>query len=484
MFSEAICYDTETSDADHTHGQILEFGAVHLDPRTLGETSATEIDVRLLPYVVPSPEAMAICGYSPEELCDPARLDETEAARRMAKVLRPGYQIKLQATWNGLKFDSPMLRTTMWRNLLDPWVTSGFKIRQLDVMKLAQLAHFVDPAIVACGRKADGGPSWRLQDVAPANDIELRAHRAVNDARATAALMRLVAQRRHALFEFAAQRGDGQYLGKIASPASGEVLYLFTSFGEPRLEPVMPLSLVRGQVVAARLDADHAALMDGDAEAVGATIFTAGGPCCAFKPNASPMLFTASEAAAIGLPLGDSDGLAARMRSLRASRAAETARRAEEAAVFDPPVDTPEGRIYDVFPSTVDKERAAEFHAAGSNVARIRAAQNLSDLRMREMAARILLVHFRATPAQFAEALGADRGAAIETLGRRALARPHAGGNADWMTVEKARGATSDPAFLAWLDERYGAASAAPAVEDEPPTPATPSGPAQMSFGF
>lgn len=482
MFSDALCYDTETSDADFTHGQVLEFGAVHLHPKTLTETSTTEIDVRLLPYVVPAPEAMTVCGYEPAELCDPARLDETEAARRIARVLKPGFQPKLQATWNGLKFDSQILRTTMWRNLLDPWVTSGAKVRQLDVMILSQMAHFVDPAILSRGRKADGTPSWRLQDVAPANGIELKAHRAVNDARATAAIMRMVAARRRALFDFAVRRGDDDYVGRIASPAAGEVLFLFTSFGEPRFEPILPLSVVRGQTVAARLDEDHAALTDGDDAAVGATLFTAGGPCCAFKPKASPMVFTAAEAASLGLPVGDLDALSAKAKALRASRAAETARRVQESAVFDPPADTPEARIYEKFASTLDKDRADSFHAASSNVARIQIAQNISDIRMREMAARMLLVHSGATPAQFAEALGAERGAALERLGRRALTRPHAGEDAAWMTVGKARSG-GDAAFAAWLDERYGAPSTAPATEEPRSRPAAAAS-AQMTFGF
>jgi exodeoxyribonuclease-1 len=482
VFSEAVVFDTETTDADTTHGQVLEYGSISLDPHTLLEIGVTEIDVRLLPYVVPAPQAMDVCGYAPDELCDPSRLDETTAAKLIAKNLRPSFQPKLLATWNGLKFDALILRTMMWRNLLDPWVTSGAKIRQLDLMMLSRLGHFIDPAIIVPGRKENGEPSWRLQHVAPANGIELKAHRAVNDARATGSIMRQIAQRSRRLFDMAVQRGDSQYMAKISSPTFNEVMYLFTSFGEPRFEPVLPLSIIKGQAVAARLNENMDALMDGDVKAVGDTIFTAEGPCCAFKPNASPMLFTALEASALGLPIGDHDTLETRMRTVRSSRAADTARQAQEASTYDAPVNTPEAMIYEKFASSTDKERAEAFHSAVSNGARIQIAQNISDVRMREMAARLLIVHSSATTEQFIEALGSERGRALEALGRRALSRPHADDSSPWMTIAKARSAC-DHDFRSWLDGRY--VSQAPirpsAIAPEPPPPAKAG---QMSFGF
>lgn len=485
MFSDAVIYDTETSDADTTHGQILEFGAIHADPETLEELEAVELDIRLLPYIVPSPEAIEVCGYALDDLINPSRLDETTAARSMAKVLRPGRGPKLQATWNGLKFDSPILRMTMWRNLLDPWITSGAKVRQLDVMTLARLGHFIDPSIVTRGRKADGEPSWRLQDVAPANGIELKAHRAVNDSRGTLAIMRQVVERSRSLFSSAIQRGDGQYISKIADPSLKQALYLFTSFGEPRFEPVLPLSISKGQVVAARLNGDVAALFDGDIDAVRATLFKADGPCCTFKPNASPMLFTATEASAIGLPVEGHDSLTTIVEALRSSRAADTARQAQEALTYDPPIDTPEARIYEKFASYADKGLAESLHVAMSNdapnVNLIKIIHGIADTRMREMASRLLLVHHNATPEQFTEAIGPQHGPTLEALGRRALSRPFAGDDAAWMTVSKAMAAgTTD--FMTWLDGRYEIPKPPPASDLIPEPPTMPGG--QMSFGF
>lgn len=486
MFADAVIYDTETSDADTTHGQILEFGAIHATPETLEEIEAIELDVQLLPYVVPSPEAIKVCGYTLEELTNPIRLDETTAARSMARVLRPGPKPKLQATWNGLKFDSPILRMTMWRNLLDPWITSGAKVRQLDVMTLARLGHFIDPAIVSRGRRADGEPSWRLQDVAPANGIALKAHRAVNDSRGTLAIMRQIAERSRRLFNMAVQRGDGQYISRIADPALKEVVYLFTSFGEPRFEPVLPLAVSKGQILAARLNGNVTALIDGDGDAIRTTLFKADGPCCLFKPNASPMLFTAAEASTIGLPVNNHGSLESTIRSLQSSRAADTARQALEALTYDPVIDTPEARIYEKFASYADKGHAESFHVAMSNdapnVNLIRIIHNISDTRMREMASRLLLVHHNATTEQFYEAIGSQHGPALEALGRRALSRPFAGDAAAWMTVSKARD-TGAADFLTWLDARYRTPNPPPVNEQASKPPPTMAG-GQMSFGF
>ncbi len=52
-----VFYDTETTGIRTTFDQILQFGAIKTDHQ-LRELDRFEIRCRLLPYVVPSPEAM------------------------------------------------------------------------------------------------------------------------------------------------------------------------------------------------------------------------------------------------------------------------------------------------------------------------------------------------------------------------------------------------------------------------------------------
>jgi exodeoxyribonuclease-1 len=56
-----IFYDTETSGLSSAFDQILQFAAIRTDD-DLNETGRFEIRSRLLPYVVPSPQAMLVTG--------------------------------------------------------------------------------------------------------------------------------------------------------------------------------------------------------------------------------------------------------------------------------------------------------------------------------------------------------------------------------------------------------------------------------------
>jgi exodeoxyribonuclease-1 len=58
-----IFYDTETSGLSSAFDQILQFAAIRTDD-DLNETGRFEIRSRLLPYVVPSPQAMLVTGQT------------------------------------------------------------------------------------------------------------------------------------------------------------------------------------------------------------------------------------------------------------------------------------------------------------------------------------------------------------------------------------------------------------------------------------
>ena len=65
-----VFYDTETTGTNTSFDQILQFGAIRTD-HELQELERFEIRCRLLPYVVPSPEALCVTGISVEQLTDP-----------------------------------------------------------------------------------------------------------------------------------------------------------------------------------------------------------------------------------------------------------------------------------------------------------------------------------------------------------------------------------------------------------------------------
>jgi exodeoxyribonuclease I len=487
VFHDVLVYDTEASDADPRHAQVLEFGSVFLDPRSLEEREIVEYDIRLLPYVVPSPEALAVSGFDPERLTDPRRLPEHIAARRVLDTLRPRSGLRAFVGWNTLKFDDEILRISLlFKNLLDPWICSGPKSRRIDGMALAQFVHLVKPDAILPGRREDGSATWRLSYVAEANGFPFTAHRATADARATGKIFALCVARAPEVVEAWVRCCDGRRMLELTDPSKTQVLYQFTHFGTPKLEPIMPLSSDRGSVLAARLDADLGYLLDKDPEGLARAMFKPGAPACSFNPKASTPIFTLDEARALGLDVGDSVAHRRRAADLFQADVGGVASSAQLISRRDlPEAETAEARLYSggLPYQGVDRGRVESFLTATDKKARISIAAGLADLRLREFAARTLVVHDGADSADFVSAIGEPRGRRLEALGRKALERPHADISSPYQTIAKARAAAEpgrDDAYLAWLNGRFATADYLAPVAHIEPTPALP----QLTFGF
>lgn len=487
---EVVVYDTEASDKDVRHGQILEFGAVFLDPRSLEEREAIEYDVRLLPYIVPSPEALAVTGFDPESLSASDRLPEHIAMRRIAETMRPRGGIRAFAGWNSGTggFDDALVRHSMFRCLLDPWLMTGPRARRLDVMTLAQLVHLANPDAILPGAREDGSATWRLSHVAAANGFAFAAHRATADSRATGKILAQCAARATNVVEAFVRCCDGRRMVELTDPSKTQVLYQFTHFGAPKLEPIMPLASDRGSVLAAKLDEDLGSLLDRDAEALAGAMYKAGSPACSFNPKASVPIFTLEEARAMGLDCGDTVAHRRKAGELFQADVGGVAATAQQLSrVGLPEGETAEAKLYSGgLPfQGADRGRTQAFLDASDPSKKIEIAAGLADLRLREFAARSLLVHDGLTGADFIAALGEPRGRRLDELGRRALARPHADSASPWQTIAAARAAaakTENSSYLAWLADRFGDGET-PEVSSEPVEVKAASSP-QLSFGF
>ncbi|MGY3581869.1 DNA polymerase III epsilon subunit-like protein [Bradyrhizobium sp. USDA 4341] len=487
MFHDVIVYDTEASDDDVRHAQVLEFGAAFLDPKSMEEREVVEYDIRLLPYVVPSPAAMAVTGFDPESLTARGRLPEHIAARRIQDTLRPRAGLRGFVGWNTLRFDDELIRCSLlFKNMLDPWICSGPKARRIDGMALSQFVHLVKPEAVLPGRREDGTPTWRLSHVAAANGFPFAAHRATADARATGKIFALCVARAPEAVEAWVRCCDGRRMVELTDPSKTQVLYQFTHFGVPRLEPVMPLSSDRGSVLAAKLDEDLGYLLDKDPEGLAGAMFKPGAPACTFNPKASTPIFTLDEARALGLDCGDS--VAHRRRAAElfqadvggvASAAQMISRRGMPEAV------TPEARLYaDGMPyQGADRGRAEAFLASADKMAKINIAASFSDIRLREFAARMLVVYDGASSTDFHAAVGEPRGRRLDALGRKALERPHADISAPWETIAKAKADAEpgrDGGYLNWLSARFSSSESEPPMATDEASPAV----GQLNFGF
>ena len=460
MNCEVVCWDTETSDTDVRHGQILDFAAVTSSLADLRETGSRSVRIRRLSYCIPAYGALSTNRLDPYRLDDPERADEFTAAASIHQILSPGRGRPLVVLgYNILSFDEEMARTLFFRNLLDPYPTSAKGVRRFDLLPAARLAHALDPDAFPAGVDDQGAPSFRLERVAPANGIRLRAHDALEDSRATLALARRIRDAVPAAWDASLRASDRYEAERVFDQAllRGEPIWILTGGNAPVLEAVLPVSKEGRLLLSLRLDRVHEAMRYG-AEAVAASEWR-DGPLVRCRTNRMPIVFSANSARALegmhptafATPVEDASFPGQGWTQFRRSLAAVAARSDPWENPTDP---TAEERIYSGFADWAEKDAMSRFRRAGSWFERAGMVHMFRDPRVREFAARAVVEHGGLTPSEIAEAAGEQLSEEIAELAGIALERPFAPEGSRWMTIAKARiEGGADDRFCGWLDD-------------------------------
>jgi exodeoxyribonuclease-1 len=197
-----LWHDYETFGVNPRRDRPAQFAAVRTD------AELNEIEAPLMIYCrpaddyLPDPQSCLITGIVPQT-CLELGLPETEFASRIeAAFAQPG---TVGVGYNTIRFDDEVTRFLFWRNLIDPYAREWQNgCGRWDLLDVVRLAYALRPEGIEWPLKADGKPSFRLEDLTRANGIAHEAaHDALSDVRATIALARLVRQKNPKLFEFA-----------------------------------------------------------------------------------------------------------------------------------------------------------------------------------------------------------------------------------------------------------------------------------------
>lgn len=439
------CYDAETTDADVKHAQIVQFATVQTD-RNLNEASRHEILVRRLPYILPSREALNVIGLSGTQLDDPSRISEYDASLKIERLIKAQYgSPKIFLTFNGIHFDDELIRTVMFRNLRNPYVTSGKDTFRVDVLNLVRVAVSAIPGIINVPVKDDGSNNWKLEALAPANGIEIVAHDALGDCVATLDLAKVIKTKAEWLWKQVVTAGNAKKVeARLASAQrEGRTVWLYTHFGAPDLAPCKVLT-TNGQRRWFLADARRDDLPT-DPETAESLLFTKDTPIHSIRASAAPFIFEDSEAHRIlgGLDRGK---LAERewdikgIDDVRQSVAEAIVNRTYET----PPNQTSEERIYNGFSSDADKARTRLFHDADtwSERAKIR----FDDDRLADFAGRLVVLAHDEGHAVSAEDLRIAEDNCFEALNRPYSPQEEA----RWVTLEGELRNCDDRDYLEW----------------------------------
>jgi exodeoxyribonuclease-1 len=448
---DIFAYDTETTDVDVQHAQVLQFAAIRAD-ENFDIVSEEEILVKRLPYVVPAPTAMAVTGFDVAELDSAERRSEYKFAGQIESSTKPRYGRKqINLTFNGLKFDDEILRMTLFRNLRNPWFNSGKDIRRVDLLPLIRLIHTVDENLIKIPVKADGAFSWKLSDVCAANGIVFDAHDAMEDVRGTIALARLIKEQAPAIWAEAVNCGNAANSEFRLSDqiARGVPAWVFTYFGKPELIPAGVLATDgRKKWILADL---RSPVQQTIAQEIAGALYSPESSFRVVRSNAG-QLVVSDEIAELLIGRTEMDVMrkAAAVMKDDAKLRSEAARALSISTFEMPSNPTSEERLYDGFAKDSDRSKMTAFHNADSWLKRAQIV--FEDDRLSDFAARIVI-----------EAVIEDRArdvpeeVVLKLLARcsSALDRPFGDESATPFSIAKAHTTGADEQWKAWADAAF-----------------------------
>ncbi len=195
--------------------------------------------------VLPHPIACLVTGITPQEAQEKGLTEADFAAKIHAEMMEPG---SCTAGYNSIRFDDEFSRNLFYRNFYDPYEREYKNNNsRWDLIDLCRMCYALRPAGITWPEHEPGKPSFRLEHLSAANNIEHEgAHEALSDVMATIGLARLIKRRQPRLFDWALKMRDQHHVMQMLQPASPKPL-LHTSSRIPATRGcttlVLPLSI-------------------------------------------------------------------------------------------------------------------------------------------------------------------------------------------------------------------------------------------------
>lgn len=194
-------HDYETFGIDPRYDRPSQFAGIRTDEdlNVIGEP--------LMVYCkpagdsLPSPQACLVTGITPQE-AQRKGVNEAEFIRQIHdEFAEPG---TCGVGYNSLRFDDEFTRFTLYRNFYDAYAREWQNGNsRWDIIDMARLTRALRPEGINWPDREDGKPSFRLEALTAANNIEHQgAHDALVDVYATIALAKLIKTAQPKLYDF------------------------------------------------------------------------------------------------------------------------------------------------------------------------------------------------------------------------------------------------------------------------------------------
>ena len=198
-------HDYETFGLDPKYDRPAQFAGIRTDEdlNVIGEPLM--IYCKLAKDSLPSPEACLVTGITPQ-VANEQGLPEAEFIKLIhdefaqPKTCGVGY--------NSLRFDDEFTRFILYRNFYDAYAREWQNGNsRWDIIDMARLTRALRPEGINWPDREDGKPSFRLEHLTAANNIEhAGAHDALVDVYATIAFAKLIKTAQPKLYDYVYQR--------------------------------------------------------------------------------------------------------------------------------------------------------------------------------------------------------------------------------------------------------------------------------------
>ncbi len=196
-----ITYDLETSGLDSWFDIPLD-GAFVLTDENLKKLDEFSFKIKLPLGVVPSPVAL---------ITQKAEIDKMHEGDSYYTAMSNLYNKAKEwgpACWlgyNSIKFDEKFLRMGLYKSIYNQYITNTNGSTRADLLPLMHCVKMFSPNSLSFPLTDEGKPIFKLDQLAPINNIPHEAHRSMGDVVATLELSKLVQERCSDLWTIAMQ---------------------------------------------------------------------------------------------------------------------------------------------------------------------------------------------------------------------------------------------------------------------------------------
>jgi exodeoxyribonuclease-1 len=274
-----LWYDLETFGRNPRNSRISQFAAIRTDSDLNPIGEPVSLFCRPADDFLPEPEAALITGITPQHALA-AGLCEAEFMAVLQEQFSPPGTCALG--YNSIRFDDEFIRFGLYRNFFDAYEReyAGGNSRW-DLLDVMRMFYAMRPDGLQWPLREDGLPSFKLEDLAKANDcFEGEAHEALSDVRSLINLARRAKTAQPRLWDYALKLRDKEFVAGIIAPYKRQaVLHVSGQFSAERacsalMLPLMPHPLIKNRVIAVELAPEALKLLDYTPVEIASNIFT------------------------------------------------------------------------------------------------------------------------------------------------------------------------------------------------------------------